>query len=341
MPAACSAAHLVRIVGEQFDAADAERAQHRRGGAEAALVGLEAELLVRVDGVEAAVLDRVGAQLVREPDAAALLREVEQHAAAGRADGVDRAAQLAAAVAAQAAEQVAGQAGGVHAHQDRLRAVECADDDGDVVGAAAALAEEHDLAVLVRLDRHARAAHRLEVHLGAAREALDVRGLDRDELAAALGGHRLHHEHGGQQRRALGREHGGVHRAGRVDARGQRRLGGAAFRASVGAQRVERHACTDGERDGAPVGVGDTQRLRTRGAQHEDELVAGEIGKAREQPLADGLDRRGEGALRAVAHDDGAAATQFGQGTLGGEQGGIAVDACKRGGVHIRCSARR
>ena len=54
-----------------------ELAQHRRRCPEVALVVPEAEVVVGVDRVEAAVLQRVGAQLVREPDAAAaLLREV-------------------------------------------------------------------------------------------------------------------------------------------------------------------------------------------------------------------------------------------------------------------------
>ena len=49
-----------------------------------ALVVGEAEPLVGVDRVEPAVLQRVGAELVGEADAAAFLAQVEQDPAAGR-----------------------------------------------------------------------------------------------------------------------------------------------------------------------------------------------------------------------------------------------------------------
>ena len=64
---------LHRIVGQQAHAPDAEMAQHDRGGLERALVGLEAELPVGIQGVEALVLQLVGAQLVDQADAAALV----------------------------------------------------------------------------------------------------------------------------------------------------------------------------------------------------------------------------------------------------------------------------
>ena len=82
---------------------EAELAQHLGGRQIDPLVGVEAELLVGVDRVEPGILQLVGAQLVDQPDAAAFLRQIEQHAAAGRGDRGDRAAQLVAAVAAQAA----------------------------------------------------------------------------------------------------------------------------------------------------------------------------------------------------------------------------------------------
>ena len=83
--------------------AEAELAQHLGGRQIDPLVGVEAELLVGVDRIEPGILQLIGAQLVDEADAAALLREVQQHAAARRGDRGDRAAQLVAAIAAQAA----------------------------------------------------------------------------------------------------------------------------------------------------------------------------------------------------------------------------------------------
>ena len=57
-----------------------------RADAVVAHVGSEAELEIGVDGVEAAVLQLVGAQLVEQPDAAALLRQVQHDAALLRRD---------------------------------------------------------------------------------------------------------------------------------------------------------------------------------------------------------------------------------------------------------------
>ena len=64
---------LGRIVGQQSDAVDPQRAEHRRGHAIVALVVGEAEPAVGVDRIEPAVLQLVGAKLVGEADAAAFL----------------------------------------------------------------------------------------------------------------------------------------------------------------------------------------------------------------------------------------------------------------------------
>ncbi len=63
---------------------EAELAQHLGRRQIDPLVGVEAQLLVGVERVEAGILQLVGAQLVDEADAAAFLREIEQHAAARR-----------------------------------------------------------------------------------------------------------------------------------------------------------------------------------------------------------------------------------------------------------------
>ena len=75
---------LVGVVGEQRDPVDAERAQHLGGHGVVALVRGVAEGEVGLVGVEAGVLQRVGVELGVEPDAAALLPQVEQVAAAPR-----------------------------------------------------------------------------------------------------------------------------------------------------------------------------------------------------------------------------------------------------------------
>ena len=82
-----------------------------------AQVGRHAQLEVGVDGVEALLLELVGLELVEQADAAALLGEVEQHAAALLLDAQQRVLELLAAVAAQRVEDVAGEALRVHAHE--------------------------------------------------------------------------------------------------------------------------------------------------------------------------------------------------------------------------------
>ena len=98
-----------------------------------AQVGGQAELEVGVDGVEALLLELVGAQLVEQADAAALLGEVEQHALALALDHRQRRLELLAAVAAQRVEDVAGEALGVDADEHVLGAGDVALDHRDVV----------------------------------------------------------------------------------------------------------------------------------------------------------------------------------------------------------------
>ena len=75
-------------------------------------------LEVRVDGVEAVVLEVVGLQLVGDADAAALVAaQVDDDAAARLGDRAQRVVELGAAVAAVRAEDVAREALAVHAHE--------------------------------------------------------------------------------------------------------------------------------------------------------------------------------------------------------------------------------
>src|SRR6185437_14644491 len=110
--------------------------------------GIESELLIGVDRVEPFILELIGAQLVDEADAAALLREIEQHAAARARDLGDRAAQLVAAIAAQAAEQIAGEAFGMETHEHGLRRIGIADQNGEMLEPAIARAKRDDARVL-------------------------------------------------------------------------------------------------------------------------------------------------------------------------------------------------
>ena len=78
------------------------------------------ELDVRVDRVVALVLQAVGADLVADADAAALVAaQVDDHAEALLGDPLHRRVELHAAVAAQRPEHVTGQALAVHPRRAR------------------------------------------------------------------------------------------------------------------------------------------------------------------------------------------------------------------------------
>ncbi len=62
--------------------ADVELAQHLGGRLIDPLIGAEAELQIGLQRIRAGILQLIGAQLVHQADAAAFLREIEQHAAA-------------------------------------------------------------------------------------------------------------------------------------------------------------------------------------------------------------------------------------------------------------------
>ena len=72
---------LVGVVAEQPDPPHAERAEHLRRRRVVALVLAAAQRDVRLEGVQAALLQRVRVELGVEPDAAALLAQVEQEPA--------------------------------------------------------------------------------------------------------------------------------------------------------------------------------------------------------------------------------------------------------------------
>ena len=98
-----------------------------------AKVGREAELEVGLHRVEPAVLQLVGAELVEQSDAPALLSEVEQHAAALGLDLPQRLLELGSAIAPLRPEHVTRDALGVHADEHVLDAVDLALDEREVV----------------------------------------------------------------------------------------------------------------------------------------------------------------------------------------------------------------
>ena len=71
--------NLVRIVGQQPDLVDSQRSKHRRRMAIIALIVGKTEAQIRIDGIESAILQRIGAELVRQPDPATLLPQVKQN----------------------------------------------------------------------------------------------------------------------------------------------------------------------------------------------------------------------------------------------------------------------
>ena len=79
---ALQAADLLRVVREDADRAQAEVDEDLRPDAVVAQVGGQAELEVGLDGVQSALLQLVGPQLVEQADPAALLGEVQQDAVA-------------------------------------------------------------------------------------------------------------------------------------------------------------------------------------------------------------------------------------------------------------------
>ena len=111
---------LLRVVGQQADLPHAEIEEDLRAEAVLAQVGREAELEIGLHRVEALLLQLVGVDLRGEADAAPLLPHVEQDAAAGLLDLLQRGVELAAAIAAARAEDIAGQAFAVDAHEHRL-----------------------------------------------------------------------------------------------------------------------------------------------------------------------------------------------------------------------------
>jgi hypothetical protein len=144
-PIALQLRDLVRVVGHQRDRLDVQAGEHVRRDFVVPLVVAEPQRAVRLDGVEAPVLQRVGAHLVAQPDAPALLAQVEEQASVHRAEPPQGHLELVAAVAAQGAQRVAGEAFGVEARGHFRRAHHVAVHEPDVLFPVTVVPERHDL----------------------------------------------------------------------------------------------------------------------------------------------------------------------------------------------------
>ena len=120
--------YFVGIVGQQAHVAEAERLQGFGGKFVVARVIGKPEAAICFDGVETAVLQFVGFQLIDQSNAAAFLRQVEQHAGRFLGDFAQRKFELRAAIAAFGGEDVASETLRVDAHKRRLAAIAAARD---------------------------------------------------------------------------------------------------------------------------------------------------------------------------------------------------------------------
>jgi len=102
------------IIRKKPNLADAKISQYRDRQAEIPTVGLESERMIRGNGIEALILEGVGAELRCESDAAPFLLFVYQEPAAFRGDRSHRKCQLFAAVATERSQNVTCNALGVN-----------------------------------------------------------------------------------------------------------------------------------------------------------------------------------------------------------------------------------
>jgi hypothetical protein len=99
--------------------------------------------VVRLDRIEAPLLERVGGDLVGKPDAAALLPEVEKDAAPLLLQEAQAYGKLFTAVAARRPENVARQALRVRTNQDRLAVVDRSYSERHVFFVIGGVVDEH------------------------------------------------------------------------------------------------------------------------------------------------------------------------------------------------------
>ncbi len=124
---------LRRIVRHQPHRLHAEHAEQACGALVRAEVGREPEDAVRVDRVEPVVLEVVRGDLVRDPDPASFLREVDQGAVRRRSDSLQGGIELGAAIAPLGSEHVARDALRVEANKNVLSPRDTTLDERDVL----------------------------------------------------------------------------------------------------------------------------------------------------------------------------------------------------------------
>src|SRR5687767_8132428 len=124
---------LPRVVREHADGREPEVGEDLRADPVLARIRLEAELEVRLDRVEALLLELVRPELVEQADAAPLLGEIEHDAEPFGLDPFQCTRELLAAVAPARVEDVARKAFGVHPHEHVLLALDVALDERDVL----------------------------------------------------------------------------------------------------------------------------------------------------------------------------------------------------------------
>ena len=116
---ATEAGDLAGVVGDQAQAMHPQLAEDLGSHAVVAQIGREAEALVGLHRVKAAILQGIGLELVDQANAASLLAEIHHHALTGGLDHLEGRLQLRAAITAQGAEGIAREAFAVHPHQHR------------------------------------------------------------------------------------------------------------------------------------------------------------------------------------------------------------------------------
>lgn len=99
---------LCRIVGDKSHLVHAELAQHLRAAAVVALIGLESEMYVCINGIKAFFLQLIGLNFVHKSYAASFLLHIYQHALAFFLYHLHCLVQLLSAIAAHASEYISG-----------------------------------------------------------------------------------------------------------------------------------------------------------------------------------------------------------------------------------------
>src|SRR6266571_7975718 len=123
---AFDAGDLLRIVRQQTNGRQPQHREDLVADAVVAHVRLEAELEVRLDRIEAVLLQLVGTQLVEQTDPTPLLCHVQEYTAFLGRDAPHRLVELLTAIATERVEDVARETLGVHADEHVLLAVDIA-----------------------------------------------------------------------------------------------------------------------------------------------------------------------------------------------------------------------